>query len=232
MRVLVLGALDGARAGGVRLQHLHGAVRRERARERRGHGCRVGRRDRAAAGRAAPAGSAVRQGRRSPAVAPPARARPRRRTGGRAPSARRTARGRAAAGSSRGPPGRTPTASEPVSSASSPIAAPGPRTRSVRLSASTPATARRRPRRTTIQVLGLVPFADQPLAGEHAAGVGVGRERLERLRVRAGEERDARQRRDWRRRSCSTTASPHATIVRRLRLTDRPFRRLIRWRAT
>ena len=38
---------------------------------------------------------------------------------------------------------------EPVSSASSPIAAPGPRTRSVRPSASTPATARRRPRRTT-----------------------------------------------------------------------------------
>ena len=37
VRVLVLGPLDGARAGGVRLQHLDGAVRRERARERRGH---------------------------------------------------------------------------------------------------------------------------------------------------------------------------------------------------
>ena len=50
------------------------------------------------------------------------------------------------------------------------------------------------PAQDDVEVLGIVPFADEPLAGEHAARVGVGRERLERLRVRAGEERDARQR--------------------------------------
>ena len=194
VRVLVLGALDGARAGGVRLEHLDGpyaesarasdeatAAERDAGIEppqgeqrRPGWAARQGRRSACSCAASSRATAAAKRGSRSISSTN----RPR-------PSCRRVESRTAWTDADR---------KEPVSSASSPIAAPGPRTRSVRLSASTPATARRRPRRTTIEVLGVVPFADQPLAGEHAAGVGVGREGLERLRVRAGEERDARQR--------------------------------------
>ena len=193
VRVLVLGPLHGARAGGLRVQHLDGAVRRQRARERRGHSFEWD------VGIEPPQGDERRPGGRRGKAA--ARLQLRRQLardrGGEAriplhqldePPAAELQQGRVAdrldgrrphgAGEQReladGRPGPEDTERPPVRV----DAGHGPQA----------------PAQDDVEVLGVVPFADEPLAREHAAGVGVGREGLERLRVRSGEERDARQR--------------------------------------